>query len=59
MTKKAFLKEEINNMLTKGVISRCPPNIPWGFQVVIVKKKDGILSCGYTRESDCVTALGI
>ena len=41
--KKAFLKEELQKMKEKGVISECPPNTPWGFQVVIVKKKDGTL----------------
>ena len=41
--KKAFLKEELEKMKEKGVISECPHSIPWGFQVVIVKKKDGTL----------------
>ena len=45
--KKIFLQEEINKMLKTGVISKSPENNPWGFQVVIVKKKDGTLRLLY------------
>ncbi|CAG8591515.1 5232_t:CDS:1, partial [Paraglomus occultum] len=41
--KKQFLKAEIEQMLKTGVISESPPSVPWGFQVVIVQKKDGSL----------------